>query len=443
MGGQDLDLRRSAHLIRRHWLLVTAIAVLGLLAGAAYNVYQPPMLTASTEVVVPYAQGFPTGSTAYADTQAVIAHSDPVLAQALPEVGTPMSLGTLRDRVQVSALTSNVISISGESRTASQAEAIANAVTNSYLSYIDSAGSPFGKVQARILGKATAATGTPFHVRAIETGAEGLLAGLLVGAIIAIAVGRGDRRLRERDQIADSIGVPVLASVSAEHPRDAAGWAKLLEYYEPTPIDAWHLRKALHQLGLLGTTSAGSSGTNGAAARSAASLAVLSLSSDPRALAIGPQLAAFAASLGLPTALIVSSQQAENAMATLYQACAAAPPVRSGNLLVGVSEHDDLSQLTQAALTVVIGVVNGENPRVAKTARASTTVLAVSAGAATGEQLARVATSAAVDGREIGWILVADPDPADQTTGRMPQVGRPADGRIPKRVVTVPTETRR
>jgi capsular polysaccharide biosynthesis protein len=443
MSGQDLDLRRSAHLIRRHWLLVSAIAVLGVVAGAGYNVYKPPMRTANTEVVVPYAPGFPTGSTAYTATQVVIAHSDPVLADALPDVGAPMSLATLRDRVQVSALTSNVISISGQGRTASQAEAIANAVTNSYLSYIDSAGSPFGKVHARILGKATATTGTPKYLRAVETMGTGLLAGLLVGVIIGVAVGRGDRRLRERDQIADSIGVPVLASVSAEHPRSAAGWAKLLEHYEPTPMDAWHLRKALHQLGLLGTTSADPGATNGSAARSPASLAVLSLSSDPQGLAIGPQLAAFAASLGLRTALIVSSQQGENAMATLYAACAAAPPVRSGNLLVGVSDHDDLSQLTRAALTVVIGVVNGENPKVANTVRAATTVLAVSAGSATGEQLARVATSAAVAGRDIAWILVADPDPADQTTGRMPQVGRPADGRIPRRVVTVPTENRR
>jgi len=444
MAGQDLDLKRSAHLLRQHWLLVTAIAVVGLLAGAGYNEYKPPMLVANTEVVVPYAPGFATGSnTAYTDTQVVIAHSDPVLAGALPSVGTPMSLATLRDRVQVLALTSNVISISGLGRTASQAEAVANAVTNSYLAYLDSTASPLGKVQARILGKATAATGTPFYVRAVQTGGAGLLVGLLVGAIIAIAVGRGDRRLRERDRIADSIGVPVLASLSAEHPRDAASWAKLLEYYEPTPIGAWHLRKALHQLGLLNPTPASSAGGTGSAARGVASLSVLSLSCDPRALAIGPQLAAFAASLGVSTSLIVSSQQAEHATATLYAACAAAPPVRSGNLLVSVGEHDDLSQPTQAALTVVIGVLNSENPRVAGTLRASTTILAVSAGATTGEQLARVATSAAVDGREIAWILVADPDPADQTTGRMPQVGRPADGRLPRRVVTVQTETRR
>ena len=39
------------------------------------------------------------------------------------------------------------------------------------------------------------------------------------------------------------------------------------------------------------------------------SVAVLSLSSDPGAFALGPQLAVFAASLGIPTALVIGPQQ--------------------------------------------------------------------------------------------------------------------------------------
>ena len=76
--------------------------------------------------------------------------------------------------------------------------------------------------------------------------------------------------------------------------------------------------------------------------------------------------------------------------------------------------------------------------------RTTATVLGVSAGAATAEQLARVAASAAADGREIAGILVADPDPADHTTGRLPQLARPAQRRMPTRVTGVPTiaETR-
>ena len=73
---------------------------------------------------------------------------------------------------------------------------------------------------------------------------------LLVGAVIALAVGRHDRRLRERDEIADSIGVSVLASFPVAHPSDAAGWIKLLEDYKPGALHAWQLRQALHYLGM-------------------------------------------------------------------------------------------------------------------------------------------------------------------------------------------------
>lgn len=458
MSGQALDLRRSAQIVRRHRILVGAVTALGLLAGAGYAVYKPPMLTSDTLVVVPYAAGVdiggsanggsangssPNGSSAdYIATQVVIAHSDPVLSGALPHVGTAMSLATLRDRVQVEGLTTNVISISAKGRSAAQAETTANAVTRSYVSYLGSASSPFGQMQARVLESATTPTGTPLYIRLLETGGIGLLAGGLIGAIIALAMGRGDRRLRERDQIADSIGVPVLASVSAEHPRDAAGWAKLFGHYQPGAVDAWRLRKALHQLGLAGGNPADPGDSR---AGTGYSLAVLSLSSDPRALALGPQFAVFAASLGIPTALVAGPQQDENATATLYAACAAvlAQPGQPGNLRVTVSDHDKVSESTEAVLTVVVAVVDSQDPRVANTMHANTTVLGVSAGAATAEQLARVATSAAAGGRDIAGILVADPDPADQTTGRMPQVARPGQRSMPTRMHRAATETRR
>ncbi len=54
--------------------------------------------------------------------------------------------------------------------------------------------------------------------------------------------------------------------------------------------------------------------------------------------------------------------------------------------------------------------------------RTNATVLAVTSGAASAEQLARVAVSVSGDGRDITGILVADPDSTDRTTGRLPQL---------------------
>ena len=76
-----------------------------------------------------------------------------------------------------------------------------------------------------------------------------------------------------------------------------------------------------------------------------------------------------------------------------------------------------------ATLTVVVAVVDGRTARRCPTTmRTTATVLGVSAGAATAEQLARVAVVAAADGREISGILVADPEPTDRTTGLIQQL---------------------
>ena len=46
MSQQVLDLRRSVQIVRRHKVLVGVIIALGIAAGCAYSVLNPPMLTA-------------------------------------------------------------------------------------------------------------------------------------------------------------------------------------------------------------------------------------------------------------------------------------------------------------------------------------------------------------------------------------------------------------
>ena len=95
-----------------------------------------------------------------------------------------------------------------------------------------------------------------------------------------------------------------------------------------------------------------------------------------------------------------------------------------------------------AAFTVVVLVIDGRDPRVPPVAPTSATVLGVSAGGATAEELARAATAAAADGRDIYGILVANPDPGDQTTGRIPRLA-PMRRALPTRVNGRATESRR
>jgi capsular polysaccharide biosynthesis protein len=431
MSGQALDLKRSAQIVRRYRILVGSVAALGLLLGIGYAMVHPPMLTSNALVVLPV-------SGHEISTQAVIAASDPVLSRALPNAGPGMSLDTLRTRVQVKSLTGNVLSISAEGRTAAQAKATTNAVANSYISYVGSQVSAVGSVQARLVAPASDATGSSAPMHLVTFALIGALAGAVAGALIALARGRGDRRLWERDRIADTVGTPVVASVSAGRPSDPAGWTKLLGEYEPGVIHAWSLRRALNQLGLVDLDLNGPGGEG-------SSVAVVSLASDRKALAIGPQLAAFAASLGIHVTLAVGPQQDEHVTASLRAACAtlsAQPPGRSGHLRVTAEDYPGLAR-QPGTLAIVVAVVDGQAPRLEGTMRTAVTVLAVSAGTATAEQLARVSVSAAADGRGIAGIIVADPDPADHTTGRLPQPARPGRRRLPARFTGTTTETRR
>jgi capsular polysaccharide biosynthesis protein len=421
MSEQPLDLRRSVRIVRRHRVVFAVAAVLGLLAGATFIFLNPP-LPASEALVV-----LPASAARISSTEVVIAGSDPVLLGAMRELKPPVPLRTLEGRVHVRNVTPGVLSISAEGMSARQAEDAANAVARSYVAYVNTASSPGGRVESRLLEPAVNATQRPLSIDLLIAGGPGLLLGSLIGAVTALAVDRSDRRLRGRDEIADAIGVPVLASLQVWHPADAADWSKLLDDYQPSPVDAWRLRKALQDLG----TESGLSDGN-------VSLAVLSFSGDRKTLAIGPHLAAFAASLGIRTTLVVGPQPDPAPTATLRAACAGSPPParRTGNLRVAVTEtvtELPAADPSSSGLTVVVAVLDAKNPELPDLMRTTITLLGVSAGAATADQLARAAASAAAGGRHIAGILVADPDPADRTTGRVPQVSRSAQWRTPTR----------
>jgi len=413
---QVLDTRRFLHTLRRHRKLVGFAVVLGLVGGAAFTVTRPPLYSAKALVELPGEQ--------YIQTQVVVAISDNVLVGAMPNINPAVPLATLRHEVTATSLTTEIVQIAAQGTTAAQAESVANAVANSYVSFLSSPSAPGGKVVGHLLDSASTAARTPLSSRLLlYCGLGALLCGL-IGSLIALSIDRADRKLWERDAIADAIGVPVIASVPVAHPSSAAGWRKLLEGYDPGVVHGWTLRKALHHLDLIDVR-----GGRGA------SLTVLSLSSDPGAVALGPQLAVFAASLGIPTALVIGPRNDTNAMATLCAACTVTPVVSSGSgrLQITVGDDEDADSPRAAALTIVAAVVDDQASQVAQVMRTTATVLGVSAGVATAEQLARVAISAASDGRDIAGIVVADPDSADQTTGRLPEPSRPTQRRLPTR----------
>jgi capsular polysaccharide biosynthesis protein len=443
MSEQALDLRRAMQLLWRRKRVLLIFAAVGLLLGSVYTASKPPAPVGQALVLLP--SGIKDES-----TQAVIASSDAVLQNVRLSVDRNLTLEELRKKIIVKELTSNVLAISATGPNASDTEELANTVAASYINLMTRTDSPGGPLRVGLLQRASNATQTPLVAALLETEAIGILLALVIGSIVVLARSRRDKRLRERDEIADSIGVAVLASVPVAHPVDAAGWTRLLEKYEPAVVNAWRLRTVLRELGL-GPGSTGSTGSgngasgNGASGNGASgdgvSVAVLSLSTDPRALALGPQLAVFATSLGIRTALVVTPHPEAGVSAALQTACAAPMPEgsrRSADLQVTVGEQADAG-LAAVGLTVVVAVVDPSRPEIADLKLTTMTVLGVSAGAATAADLARVAVSAADAGRHVSGILVADPFSTDRTTGRLPQLARSAQRQQPTRLTGTKT----
>lgn len=435
MTSQPMNMRRAIGVVRRNKTLIGVTAAIGLLAGAAYGAISPPMQAAEAMVVLP------VGSPAMA-TELVIAKSAPVLASALPNVSPSMSAGTLRDRVSVSSPANSILQFTVTGGRAGQAEGNANAVADGYIAYVSSSESPIGRVSARMLAPASSATGTSPLVHRIAFGFVGTLIGFLAGFVLALARERGSRRLRLRGEIANSIGVPVLASVPADQPSSVADWARLLSSYQPTPLYAWRLRKALQQLNVSGVDLTRT--RDDRADRS--SVAVISLAGDRGALALGPQLAVFAASLGIPTALVIGPHQDQGFAATLRTACAEwqrQRDAREGLPRAVVTDDPGFSGCRDAMLRVIVSVVNADDPQVGDTIRATATVIGVSPTMVTAEQLALVAVSAAAADRNIAGFLVANPDPVDHTSGRVPQLMGLPQAVAPTRLTGSMTEASR
>jgi capsular polysaccharide biosynthesis protein len=434
MNEQALDLRRAWWILWRHKIIVGVFIAVGLLLGAGYGFLKPPMMSSSALVVL-------SPSTRDVPTQVLIASSNPVLSRALPGIRPAMTLQELHERIHARNPTPNIISITAQGMTAAQVESMANAVADSYVGYItrtDRATKPV-QAQARLLQAADTATGQSLPPHLILNGLPWALIAGVIGAIGVLAVNRQDRRLRARDEIANAIGVPVLASVPTSHPTDAARWAKLFGNYHPSVVNAWQLRIALSYLGQADVAPANGRGGGG----ERFSIGVVTLSTDRAALALGPQLAVFAASLGIPTTLLIGPQQG-TAAAALRAACAEPPPSaqRPRTLRLAVTDHEHESG-PPARLTVAVTVVDSQDPSLADVQRTTATVIGVSAGAATAAQLVGVAVSAASSGRQVDGILVADPDPADHTTGRIPQLARPPRRRTPTRLTGTTTERTR
>ena len=176
---------------------------------------------------------------------------------------------------------------------------------------------------ASIVQPAAPATGPDPLFRPVTPGlVGGLLLGVLAAALVALRA-RRDPRLRARDDLADAVASSVLADIRSRRQRSVAEWLALFETYVASPVDAWAFRRLLRALSSM--TDAASSGRGGGPRSGRLehprSVAVVTVAGDVRGLAIAPQLAAFAASVGITTRFVLASSH--DAAASIWAACSA------------------------------------------------------------------------------------------------------------------------
>jgi len=129
-------------MLRRHWKLVTALVVVGALAGFGLSLTQPTLYESTTRMLVtePVLSTDATAPAAMTPdevaTQAEVISSDNVARRVISTLGLDVSAKTLLKATTVSTDSStSVVEITTEQPTAQGAADVANAFSSEYISY--------------------------------------------------------------------------------------------------------------------------------------------------------------------------------------------------------------------------------------------------------------------------------------------------------------------
>lgn len=237
------------------------------------------------------------------------------------------------------------------------------------------------------------------------------IGGVAIGSVAVLVWHRKDRRLWSRDAVAEAVGAPVALSLAVPSRRSVRDWMDLLAEHRPTALEQWTMRRALREIG--------------AAHGGASPLRVLAIVVDPGALGLVVHLAVAGAVSGLSTHLVVVADG--QGAAPLRAACDRFDEHEPRPGLVvhdaeGVDGGEPGAQEpaeTGADLAITLIAADQARSRVARSEQeGAVTVLAVSAGGASGEELARAAIATADAGNPAKYVVMANPVGNDHTVGR-------------------------
>lgn len=221
-----MELREYLLILRRNWLIITACALVGLLGGGIASMLARPTYMADTQLFVAIQgsgsiQELQQGNTftqARVQSYVKTINTPLVLQPAIDALGLHITPQQLSSRVKASASLDTVlidISVSDESPV--QAAAIAKAIAESLISGVDSLEKPktggLSPVSISVITPATAPV-SPASPNTRLNLIVGLLSGVAIGIIIAVAKTLLDTRIRGEVDLRQVTNAPLLAGIT-------------------------------------------------------------------------------------------------------------------------------------------------------------------------------------------------------------------------------------
>lgn len=240
-----MELRDYLRVLRRNWVMIVSLAMVGLLGGAAASLLIKPTYTAHTQLFVAIqssgsVQELQQGNTfsqARVQSYAKTVETPVVLQPVIDSLGLAIPPEELATRVKATSdLNTVLITISVEDQSPVQAAAIAQGVSDSLIEAVDalekSDKSTSSPVKLSIVTPAVA----PREASAPNTRvnlAVGLLAGVFLGALATLIRATLDNKVRSEADLRNITSAPILGGLTYD--REAVKSPLILDHQNQTP----------------------------------------------------------------------------------------------------------------------------------------------------------------------------------------------------------------
>lgn len=220
-----MDLRKALIALRRMWWVVVIGALLGGLAGAAVGLLMTPRYTTQTQFFVSTTDSGST-SEVFQGSQfaqqrvasyAGLLEGEELSARVIDDLGLDQSTASLQDAIEVSPVPETVlIDVSVTDTSPERARAVVDSLSREFLDMVAELETPVGGTDSAVRVTVTDRPDLPTEASSPDlprTLAAGVLGGLVLGALVAVARDLADRSVTSAEEAAALTGAPVVGVV--------------------------------------------------------------------------------------------------------------------------------------------------------------------------------------------------------------------------------------